>query len=120
MPPSQRCRSTSAQRLLQNGRNFSAAGLRQIGQQLARALSSLTVMASIPPMMWWRATPASHRAEPAETDGVALPRQQRRHFVEREPHDIAVGADDLDDEAAGNSLRGIAPGFSAPFAGCQI
>src|SRR6266545_1643763 len=63
---------------------------------------------------------ASHRVEPAEPDRVALAGKQRGHLVERQPHHVAVGADHLDDEAAGDALGGIAAGLAAPFAGGEI
>src|SRR6516225_3620604 len=100
----------SAQRRLQNGANFSMAGARQIGQRSARALL-LSVMVCI----WERAGAASNGAQPAEADGVALACEQRGHFIERQSHDIAVGADDLDNEAPGNALRRVAARLAAPF-----
>ena len=42
-----------------------------------------------------------HRVEPAEVDREALAGQQRRGLVQRQADDVGVGADDLDDEAAG-------------------
>ncbi len=60
------------------------------------------------------------RVEPAEADRVALAAQQRHGFVQRQADDIGVGADDLDDESAGDALRGIAAGLAAPFAGGEI
>src|ERR1700732_1215763 len=59
-------------------------------------------------------------ADPAEADRVALARQQRRDFVERQTHDVAVGADNLDNEAAGDALRRVSPCFATPLAGGEI
>ena len=52
--------------------------------------------------------------------GKPSPREQRRGLVQRQADDIGVGADDLDDEGAGEPLRGIAAGLAAPFAGGEI
>src|SRR5262245_26603388 len=62
----------------------------------------------------------SYRVEPADADRVALAREQRGHFIERKADDVAVGADDLDDEAAGDPLRGVTAGLAAPFARGEI
>src|SRR6202049_376069 len=62
----------------------------------------------------------SNGADPAETDGIPLARQQGRHFIERKPHYVAVGADDLDNEAPPNPLGGIAASLAAPFARGEI
>ena len=53
-------------------------------------------------------------------DRIALARQQRRGLVERQADDVGVGADDLDDEGAGDALHRIAAGLAAPFAGGEI
>src|SRR6187549_3551815 len=63
---------------------------------------------------------SSHRVEPAEVDREALAGQQRRSFVQRQADDVGVGADDLDDEAAGEPLRGVATGLVAPLTGGEI
>src|SRR6516225_11007936 len=105
----------SAQRLLQNGAYFSAAALRQIGHGWA-LMRLLSVMACI----WEDRKRTSNRAEPAEADGIALAGQQRRGLIQRQPHNIAVGSDDLDNEATRNPLRGITAGLAAPFAGRQV
>src|ERR1041385_1963527 len=60
------------------------------------------------------------RVEPAEVDREALAGQQRRGLVQRQTDDVGVGADDFDDEDAGEPLRRIAAGLAAPFAGGEI
>src|SRR5262245_57016146 len=62
----------------------------------------------------------SYSVEPAGADRVALARQQRSHFIERKADDVAVRADDLDDECSGDALRGVTAGLAAPFARGQI
>src|SRR5215468_12681829 len=66
------------------------------------------------------ATASSSDVEPAEADRIALAQQQRRRLVERQAHDVGIGADHLDDEAAGDALCGVGTGLAAPFAGGEI
>src|SRR5687767_7026597 len=61
-----------------------------------------------------------HRVEPAETDRIALAAQQAHRLVKRQPDHIAVGADQLDHEGAGNALDRVAAGLAAPFAGGEV
>src|SRR6186713_3223724 len=63
---------------------------------------------------------SSHRVEPAEVDREALARQQRRGLVQRQADDVGIGADDLDDEAAGKPLRRVTAGLAAPLARRKI
>jgi len=58
---------------------------------------------------------ASYDVEPADTGRVAFAGQKRGHLVEWKADDVAVGAHDLDDEASGDALRGVATGLAAPF-----
>src|SRR5450631_1915455 len=58
--------------------------------------------------------------QPAEADRKAFAAEQRDRFIERQAHDIAVGADHLDHERSGDTLHGIAAGLAAPFAGADI
>src|SRR5690606_35937160 len=47
-------------------------------------------------------------------------RKEREGFIERQSHDVGVGADHLLDEAAGNALDGIGTGLTAPLAGSDV
>src|SRR5205085_926592 len=38
----------------------------------------------------------------------------------REPDHVGIGADDLDDEAAGNPLRRVSAGLASPLAGGEV
>src|SRR5665647_3899980 len=123
---SQRFRSTSRQRSEQNGREASAAGLPQIGHGFPIRLpepSAPPPGASDPPPGAWPG-PASLGGlagiQPAESDRETLAAQERDRFVQRQPHHIGVGADQLDHERAGDALDGVATGFAAPFAGAYI
>src|SRR5262245_12624149 len=57
---------------------------------------------------------------PAAAGRITLAGQERGHFVEWKADDVAIGARDLDEEAAGDALRGIAAGLAAPFGGGEI
>src|SRR5215510_14620472 len=62
----------------------------------------------------------SYDVEPARADRIVLAREEPGHFIEREADDVGVGADDLDDEAAGDALRRVTAGLAAPFARGEI
>ena len=53
--------------------------------------------------MWGAAprAPPSQRIEPAEADRIALTQKERRGLVERQAHNVGIGADDLDDFSDG-------------------
>ena len=52
--------------------------------------------------------------------GIALAGEERHRLVERQADDVGVGADQPDDEAAGEALDGIAARLAAPFAGGEV
>src|SRR5262249_43136574 len=75
----------------------------------------------------WAQYGAGHRerqssagVDPAEMDRIALAAEERDRLVKRQADDVGIGADELDQKAAGNALRCIAAGLAAPFAGGEI
>ena len=111
----------SAQRREQNGRNCSTSGLPQIGQVLGggRPHRHYVFIRDEP------ATEAAlcrrrQRVDPAGVDREPFAGQQRHGLVERQAHHVGVGADQLDDERAGDALGRIAAGLAAPLAGGEI
>src|SRR5688572_23548852 len=53
--------------------------------------------------------------EPVEVDGVALAREQRHGFVERQTNHGGIRSGELHDESAGDALDGVAARLVAPL-----
>src|SRR4051794_21385158 len=104
----------AAPRATQFRRNFAARAVRDPAPD-AMARLCLPPPARAPNSSGPRSCAFLYRVEPAEMDRETLARQQRRSLVQRQPDDVGVGAGDLDDEAAGEPLRGVAAGLAAPF-----
>src|SRR5665213_4559682 len=59
-------------------------------------------------------------AEPSIAEWIALAAEQRHCLIKRQPDNIRVRADQLDDEGSSDALRRVAAGLAAPFAGGEI
>src|SRR5262245_3056469 len=102
-------------RLAANGAGAfgAAAGLVVIAHARQRSIASLDPR---PKSCDLRTARSSRRVEPRQAHRIAVAGQEAHGLVEGQPDDVGIGADELDHEAAGKPLDGIAARLAAPLA----